>query len=134
MLLRSIISDKNIFNINYSILQTTIYTFFDKFNTESCLNSYDKMRPFFFKIAHGPFLGVKLFVWIRFYMIYCLQVIYSDKVLISMFINVKCLIQCDSDCCFRLLSALPVKIFKIAIFSSALCCTCAQYFVDVSCF
>ena len=55
VLLRSIIPDDNILNKNFSIRQTTIYTFFDKFNTESCLNRYDKMRPLFFKIAHGPF-------------------------------------------------------------------------------
>ena len=37
-----------------------IYVYFsDKFNTESCLNRYDKMRPLFFKIAHGPFQRVK---------------------------------------------------------------------------
>ena len=47
--------DNNILNINYSILQTIIYTFFDKFNTGSCLNRYDKMRPLFFKIAPGHF-------------------------------------------------------------------------------
>ena len=54
-------------------------------------------------------------VWIGFYMIYSLHVIYSDKVLFSMFINVKCLLWCDPDCYFRLLSALPVEIFKIAM-------------------
>ena len=54
-------------------------------------------------------------VWIGFYMIYRLHVIYSEKVLSSMFINVKCLLWCYSDCHFRLLSALPVKIFKQAM-------------------
>ena len=48
-----------------------------------------------------------VYVWIGFYMIYRLYVIYSNKVLFSMFINL--------DCYFRLLSALPVKVLKIAI-------------------
>ena len=55
ILLRSIFSDNNTLNINYSILQSTIYTFFNEFNTKSCLNRYDKMRPLFFKIAPGHF-------------------------------------------------------------------------------
>ena len=49
-------------NIKYSIPETTIYTYSDKYNTESCLNRYDKMRPLFFKIAHGPFQRVKWFI------------------------------------------------------------------------
>ena len=102
-------------NINYSIPETTIYTFSDKYNTESCLNRYDKMRPLFFKIAHGPFKKM-VYSWIGFYMIYRLHVTYSDKVSFPMFIKVKCLIWCDSRCHFRLLSALPVKSFKIALF------------------
>ena len=53
------ISDNNIINIKCSIQETTIYTFSDKFNTESCINRYDKMRPLFFKIAHGSFKRVK---------------------------------------------------------------------------
>ena len=62
-----------------------------------------------------------VYVWIGFYMIYRLHVIYSDTVLFSMFINVKCLLGYDSDFYFRLLSALPVKIFKIAMsFNSSL--------------
>ena len=46
-------------NIQYSIPETTIYTLSGKFNTKSCLYRYDKMRPLFFKIAHGPFQRVK---------------------------------------------------------------------------
>ena len=49
-------------NINYSIPETKIYTFSDKSNTKPCLNRYDKMRPLFFKIAHGPFQRVKWFM------------------------------------------------------------------------
>ena len=56
-----------------------------------------------------------VYVWIGFYVIYRLHVIYSDIVLISMFIHVKYFLWCDSDCYFRLLSALPVKIFKTAM-------------------
>ena len=33
---------------------TCMYTFFDKFNTEFCLNRYDNMIPLFFKIALEP--------------------------------------------------------------------------------
>ena len=54
-------------------------------------------------------------VGIGFYMIYRLHVIYSDKVLFSMSINVECHLWCDSYSYFQLLSALPVKIFKIAM-------------------
>ena len=56
------ISDYTTHNINYSILQTTIYAFSDKFNTKSWLYRYDTMRPLFFKIAHEPFQGVKWFM------------------------------------------------------------------------
>ena len=49
-------------NINYSVPETTIYTFSDEFNTESSLNCYEKTRPLFFKIAHGPFQRVKWFI------------------------------------------------------------------------
>ena len=49
-------------NINNSIPETILYRFSDKFNTEPCLNRYDKMIPFFFKIAHGPFQRVKWFI------------------------------------------------------------------------
>ena len=49
-------------------------------------------------------------------MIYRLHVTYSDKVSFPMFIKDKCLIWCDSRCHFRLLSALPVKSFQIALF------------------
>ena len=76
-------------NINYSIPETTIYTFSDKFNTKSCLNRYDKMRPLFFKIAHGRKM---VYSWIGFLMIYRLHVTYSDRGSFSMFIKVKCLI------------------------------------------
>ena len=55
MLLRSNISDNIALNTNYSILQTTIYAFSDKFNTKSWLNRYDTMIPLFFKITHGPY-------------------------------------------------------------------------------
>ena len=91
--------------------QTTKYTFFDKFNTESCLNRYDKTLVF-----RNRTLGRKMgYVWIGVYMIYGLHVIYSDKVLCSMLIYIICLLWYDSDCYFRLLSVLPVKIFKIAM-------------------
>ena len=69
-----------------------------------------------FSKSHRAILERKMvYVWIRFYIIYRLHVIYSDKVLFSMFNNVKCLHWCDPDCYFRLQSALPVKIFKIAM-------------------
>ena len=123
-------------NINYSIPETTIYTFSDKYNTESCLNRYDKMRPLVFqnrtraisarKMVYswiGFYMIYRLHVtysdkvsWIGFYMIYRLHVTYSDKVSFPMFIKVKCLIWYDSRCHFRLLSALPVKTFQIALF------------------
>ena len=119
--MRSIISDNNTLNTNCNNLQTTIYTFFDKFNIGSCLNRYDKMKPLFlfvfFSKSHLGILGRKMgYVWIGFYIIYRLHVPYSNKVLFSMFVNVNCLLWCDCDRCFRLLSALPVKIFKIAMF------------------
>ena len=115
MLLRSVILDNNIPNINYSILQTIIYTFFDKLNTGSCLNRYYKMRPLFFKIAPGHFRAENG---------KCLDRVLHDLSLtcnlfrqsfVLMFINVKCLLWCDPDDYFRLLSVLPVKIFKIAM-------------------
>ena len=59
---------------------------------------------------------------------------FSDNVSLQMFIKVKCLILGDSRCHFRLLIALPVKNFQIAIFSTALWCTCTLDFVDISCF
>ena len=55
-----------------------------------------------------------VYVWIGFNKIYRSRVIYSDKILFTMFIYVKCL-MINSDCYFRFLSALPVKIFKIAM-------------------
>ena len=42
-------------NINCSIQSTTIFTFSHKFNTESRIDRYDKMKPLFFKLAHGQF-------------------------------------------------------------------------------
>ena len=45
-----------------------------------------------FSKSHRAILERKMvYVWIGFYIIYRLHVIYSDKVLFSMFINVKCL-------------------------------------------
>ena len=54
-LLRLMISDNNILNINYSILQIIIIHIFNKFNKESCLNRYDKMRSLIFNIAPDHF-------------------------------------------------------------------------------
>ena len=66
--------------------------------------------------SHRAIFGRKMvYVRIGFYMIYRLHVTYSDTVLFSMFINVKCFLWCDPDCYFRLLCALPVNIFKIAM-------------------
>ena len=81
MLLRSIILDNNILNINYSILQTIIYTFFDKLNKGPVLIVIIRWDPCFSK-SHRAILGRKMVnVLIGFYMIYRLYVIYSDKVL-----------------------------------------------------
>ena len=126
MLLRSIILDNNILKINYSILQTTISTFINKFSTDSCLNRYDKMKPLVFQNRTWAILRRKMVnVWIGFYMIYRLRVIYSDKVWISMFISVTCHLWCDSKSFFRLLRAFPVKIFKFAMsFYSSLVYMC----------
>ena len=50
-----------LYRIIISLTYTTVFDkpqymhFLDKFNTESCLNRDDKMRPLFFKITHGPF-------------------------------------------------------------------------------
>ena len=46
-------------NINYNIPETTIYTFSDKFNTESCLNRYGKMRPLFFFKSHTGYFSAE---------------------------------------------------------------------------
>ena len=93
MLLRSIISDNIILNINYSIRQTTIYAFFDILNSYFWPNRYDKMIPLIFQNRTWAILGRKMvYVSIGFYITYRLIVIYSDKVLFSIFINVKCLL------------------------------------------
>ena len=83
-------------------------------------------RPVFLKNRTCTILERKIVnVWIGFYMIYRLHVIYSNKVLFSMFINVKYLLWCDLDYYFRLLSAFPVKIFVIAMsFDSSLVYVC----------
>ena len=54
-------------NINCSFLETRAYPFSKKFNKESSLYPYDKMRPFFFKITSKPFQ--------------CENVIFLDRVL-----------------------------------------------------
>ena len=110
-----------LFSIIIFLTYTTVffkplYTHFLKNSTQGpVLIVMIRWDPCFSK-SHRAILGRNMvYVWIGFYMIYRLHVIYSDKVLFSMFINVKCLLWCDPDCYFRLLSALPVKIFKIAM-------------------
>ena len=62
-------------NINYSIPETTIYKFSDKFNTVTRLTRYDKINPLFFfqNLARAisprkiviTFKLFKLHVWLR---------------------------------------------------------------------
>ena len=75
------LSDNYILNINNSILETTIYTFSDQYNTASCLNLYDKMikmYPISSKSYMGHFSVYNC--WIGFKMIYRSHVTFSaDK-------------------------------------------------------
>ena len=101
--------------MNISIPETKYIHFLTNLTQNPVLIVMIRRYLCFFKTVHRPFQRIFI-LGSGFYMIYRLHVTYSDKVSFRMFIKVKCLLLCDSRCHFRLLSALPVKSSKIAIF------------------
>ena len=135
IILRSILSDDKTLYINYSVLDTIIYIFTDKFNTKSRLNRSDTMRPLFFKIAHGPFQLVKWFMlWSCFrWFIACMKLFQTEFCFQYLF-----MLNVSYDVTHIVISGCLVhfqwKASKLQCLFTALLCIYALYFVYVSCF